>query len=160
MEGFERRYTRMPSVRALLLNQFYPPDTAPTGLVLHDLARTLVKRGHEVDVFCSRRSYDGEQRFPTREFREGVRVRRLAGLGWNRRRSWMRVVGDASFLASLLAEMLRSGGQVDMVEQAVEHVPALVVRVMDVVRRDRKVAARRPALVRPLDGLNHCVVSP
>jgi putative colanic acid biosynthesis glycosyltransferase WcaI len=40
-------------VRALLLNQFYPPDVAPTGQALHDLARALSARGHEVDVLHS-----------------------------------------------------------------------------------------------------------
>ncbi len=46
-------------MRFLLLNQFYPPDPAPTGQYLHDLAQVLVARGHDVQVLCSRRSYDG-----------------------------------------------------------------------------------------------------
>ena len=37
-----------PTVRFLLLNQFYPPDAAPTGVYLHDVARGLVAAGHEV----------------------------------------------------------------------------------------------------------------
>ena len=61
-------------MQILLLNQFYPPDVAPTGQVLHDLARVLVGRGHQVRVVCSRRSYDGGQRFPGTVFlsRAGV----------------------------------------------------------------------------------------
>jgi putative colanic acid biosynthesis glycosyltransferase WcaI len=43
-------------VRALLLNQFYPPDVAPTGQALQDLARALADRGHHVDVLHSRAS--------------------------------------------------------------------------------------------------------
>lgn len=43
-------------MRALLLNQFYPPDVAPTGQALHDLARALAARGHQVDVLHSRAS--------------------------------------------------------------------------------------------------------
>ena len=43
-------------MRALLLNQFYPPDAAPTGQALQDLARALAACGHEVDVVHSRAS--------------------------------------------------------------------------------------------------------
>ena len=41
-------------MRVLLLNQFYPPDVAPTGQALHDLARILAARGHEVHLMHSR----------------------------------------------------------------------------------------------------------
>lgn len=43
-------------MRILLLNQFYPPDTAATGQLLADVARGLAASGHEVDVICSRGS--------------------------------------------------------------------------------------------------------
>ena len=44
-------------MRVLLLNQFYPPDVAPTGQALQDLARALRARGHEVQVLHSRAAY-------------------------------------------------------------------------------------------------------
>jgi colanic acid biosynthesis glycosyl transferase WcaI len=65
-------------VRFLLLNQFYPPDAAPTGVYLHDVARGLVDAGHEVRVLVSRRGYDGSGPFAARETMDGVDVRRLA----------------------------------------------------------------------------------
>ena len=46
-------------MRVLLLNQFYPPDVAPTGQALEDVARTLAARGHEVRVVSSRAAYGG-----------------------------------------------------------------------------------------------------
>jgi glycosyltransferase involved in cell wall biosynthesis len=45
-------------VRIALLNQFYPPDVAPTGQALQDLARALSARGHQVDVVHSRAAGD------------------------------------------------------------------------------------------------------
>jgi glycosyltransferase involved in cell wall biosynthesis len=66
-------------VYILLLNQFYPPDPAPTGQVLHDLARALVARGHEVRVRCSRGAYRGEANYPAAELRDGVAIERLPG---------------------------------------------------------------------------------
>jgi colanic acid biosynthesis glycosyl transferase WcaI len=41
----------------VLMNQFYPPAHAPTGVLLSDLAETLRVRGHEVDVLCSEHRY-------------------------------------------------------------------------------------------------------
>jgi len=72
-------------VRLLLVNQFYPPDMAPTGQHLHDLARCLVARGHHVTVLCSRRSYDGGGEYPAEAMLDGVRVWRLPAFGYGRR---------------------------------------------------------------------------
>lgn len=83
--------------RILLLNQFYPPDVAPTGVVLHDLARTLVARGHRVDVICSRRSYDGGALFPAEEVADGVQIRRLPALGFGRKNALARLADYGSF---------------------------------------------------------------
>lgn len=51
--------------RILLLNQFFWPDGAPTGLLLADVAKTLVERGCDVTVVCGRSSYaEGRQGDP------------------------------------------------------------------------------------------------
>jgi glycosyltransferase involved in cell wall biosynthesis len=44
-------------MRFLLINQFFPPDPAPTGQLLADVARALIQSGHSVKVVCSRASY-------------------------------------------------------------------------------------------------------
>jgi len=46
-------------VRFLLLNQFFPPDGAPTGQLLADVARSLAAQGHSVTVVCARVRYAG-----------------------------------------------------------------------------------------------------
>ena len=56
----------------VLVNQYYPPDTAPTGQYLHDLARVLVQRGHRVTVLCSQRAYNGNSQYAAEEQRDGV----------------------------------------------------------------------------------------
>jgi len=71
-------------VRFLLFNQFYPPDSAPTGQFLHDVAAMLVQRGHEVEVVCSRRAYDGTGGPYLTTRLDGVRVSRVAATGWGR----------------------------------------------------------------------------
>jgi glycosyltransferase involved in cell wall biosynthesis len=71
-------------VRIVLLNQFYPPDPAPTGRYLHELARALVARGHEVRVLASRHGYAGGERFAANEVLDGVHVKRLGGFAFGR----------------------------------------------------------------------------
>ncbi len=68
----------------VLLNQFFPPAQAPTGLLLADLARELRRRGHEVTVLASAADYGAAGQAPE----AGLRVLHLgpqqphrAGLG-------------------------------------------------------------------------------
>jgi glycosyltransferase involved in cell wall biosynthesis len=92
-------------VRLLLVNQFYPPDMAPTGQYLHDLARCLLARGHEVTVLCSRRSYDGGGEYRAEDVHDGVRIRRLRAFGFGRRGS----ARTADYLSFHLALWLQAG---------------------------------------------------
>lgn len=94
-------------MRFLLLNQFYPPDVAPTGVVLHDLARELVRRGHDVTAVCSRRSYDGGADFPPEQSLDGVRILRLAASGFGRRTFAGKAADYLSFAAGLATRLAR-----------------------------------------------------
>jgi glycosyltransferase involved in cell wall biosynthesis len=85
-------------VRLLLVNEFYPPDVAPTGRFLHALATTLVGRGHAVRVLASRALYaTGVPGLPAEELRDGVAVHRV-GTGAARRGLLRRATQAASFL--------------------------------------------------------------
>lgn len=41
----------------VFLNQYYPPDAAPTGVMLEGLAQGLIAAGHEVTVLCAAGGY-------------------------------------------------------------------------------------------------------
>jgi hypothetical protein len=41
----------------VFLNQYYPPDAAPTGVMLAAVAKQLVEDGHEVTVLCASGGY-------------------------------------------------------------------------------------------------------
>jgi putative colanic acid biosynthesis glycosyltransferase WcaI len=66
-------------LRFLLLNQFYPPDPAPTGRYLHDVATELVGRGHDVRVVCSRKAYGSGEDLGPGQVLDGIDVRRVRG---------------------------------------------------------------------------------
>jgi colanic acid biosynthesis glycosyl transferase WcaI len=95
-----------PGVRFLLLNQFYPPDGAPTGRMLHDLATALAARGHDVQVICSRLGYDGSARVKGMEMDAGVEIQRTGGLRFRRRTVVGRVAAYGAFLVGALRAAL------------------------------------------------------
>jgi colanic acid biosynthesis glycosyl transferase WcaI len=102
-------------VRILLLNQFYPPDQAPTGVVLHDLARTLAARGHDVTVFCSRHSYNSKKTFPKHEILNGVKVVRLWTPGLDSRTFLAKFGEYASFYVMLFTSLVFHSPRPDLV---------------------------------------------
>ena len=90
----------------LLVNQFYPPDVAPTGVYLHDVADAMVRRGHAVTVLCSRRGYGGEGPYPSETGPDGVRVVRLPACGFGRGRPAGKLLDYATYCVSLMAGLL------------------------------------------------------
>ncbi len=99
----------------LLLNQFYPPDAAPTGWYLHGLARELARRGHSAKVLCSRRSYDGKDCFPRRAKLDGVEVLRLPATGFGRRGFVGKMADYSSFYLSLAGALLLDQSKPDLI---------------------------------------------
>src|SRR4051812_17218349 len=101
-------YSRMPSNsprkrRLLILSQVYVPDPASVGQHLHDFAAEMARRGHDVIVYCSSRGYDDpSKRYPKRETRDGVRIRRYALPFYNKQNMLVRVFGSAWAMASLV----------------------------------------------------------
>lgn len=89
-------------MRFLLINQYFPPDTAPTGVYLRDLARALLARGHEVTVLCSRRAYNSDAVYPAEESIDGIQVKRVSASGFGRRTAISKVFDYASFYATLV----------------------------------------------------------
>ncbi len=74
---------------------------APTGQVLHDLARALVHAGHSAEVVASQRSYDGGRRYPATETIDGVRIRRVPACGFGRRSFAGKLADYASFYCAV-----------------------------------------------------------
>ena len=90
-------------MRVVLLNQYYLPSEAPTGLLLADLGEALVAAGHEVTAICSERDYaDPESRYPRIETRAGVRVRRVKSSGFGRGRRVGRMLDYLTFMVGAL----------------------------------------------------------
>ncbi|MCX6966294.1 MAG: glycosyltransferase [Verrucomicrobia bacterium] len=67
-------------MRILFLNQYFPPDPAPTGILLQQLAAALQAQGHTVDFVAARQSYHAGQGKGGRMKRE---IKALATLLWD-----------------------------------------------------------------------------
>lgn len=73
-------------MRVLFINQCYWPDHVSTAQHLTDLAEGLAARGHDVAVLCSRHPYvGGGSTFPRRQQHNGVRIHRVATLGYGKK---------------------------------------------------------------------------
>jgi glycosyltransferase involved in cell wall biosynthesis len=89
------------ATRVLVLNQYYPPDVAATGLHAGAIAERLARDGFEVTAVVGQPSYTaGTPEAPSRERRGGVDVRRI-GLGRRRGREALahRIGGYLRYLA-------------------------------------------------------------
>ena len=61
----------------VFITQVYVPDPNATGQHLADVAEELARRGHDVVVYTSNRGYDEPSKYyPSRETRQGVKIRR------------------------------------------------------------------------------------
>ena len=94
-------------MRILFLNQYFPPDPAPTGILLRALADDLAARGHSVDFVAAREEYRGAQKKGGRARREMIALFRMLLAGMHRTRADVVIAASSppclSFVAALVA---------------------------------------------------------
>ena len=101
----------MPSVSGkrtlLVMSQVYPPDPAAVGQHLGDVAEEMVRRGWRVVVYTANRGYDDPTvRYPSREVRDGVDVRRLPLSSFGKGGIGIRLVAQTLFMAQAMVRGL------------------------------------------------------
>lgn len=74
----------------IFLNQYFPPDEAPTGLMLERVTKELVEAGHYVTILCAKGGYAESGKKDAAEGLDdvedpGLRVVRIRGTGFGRR---------------------------------------------------------------------------
>lgn len=95
----------------LVITQVYPPDPAALGQHLADVAEEMVRRGWRVIVYTADRGYDDpSQRYPLREIRGGVEIKRLRWSSFGKRSIAVRLVAQSIFMAQACARALVRGG--------------------------------------------------
>ena len=104
-------------MKVVILNQYYWPDVASTGHLLHELAEDLAARDSGVSVITSRPSYGPPETWqpcPRREFTNGVSVTRMITTRFSKDNLIGRILNSLTFLGPLFFRVLfrRQRGEV------------------------------------------------
>lgn len=103
-------------MKVVLVNRFFYPDLAPTGLHAADVAFDLAAAGHEVHVVTSRLAYDGGgPAYAADETVRGVRVHRVWTTRFGRASLSGRALDYASFYLSAFFALARLLARHDIV---------------------------------------------
>lgn len=83
----------------LVLSQVYVPDPASVGQHMHDAAAEMASRGYRVVAFVANRGFqDPSFRYPSRETRDGVEIRRLPFSSFGKQSLGLRQLAGLSFV--------------------------------------------------------------
>ncbi len=95
--------------RVVILNQYYVPDVASTGHLLHELAVELADLGFEVEVLTGRPSYGPPESWedcPLFEHTDGVTIRRLKVSRFDKNFLPGRAVNYLTFVVPMILRVL------------------------------------------------------
>ncbi len=96
-------------LRVVILNQYYMPDVASTGHLLHELATELAALDFMVEVLTSRPSYGPRETWvdcPLRETVDGVKITRMWTTRFSKDNLLGRAVNYLTFMGQLLLRVL------------------------------------------------------
>ena len=95
----------------VLINQYFPPDVAPTGVVLERVAREIVALGHPVTVICGAGGYGGGAHLAEsqRWSRHDIKVVRVAATRFGRLKAIGKLADYVSFYVLVSLQLMRIG---------------------------------------------------
>jgi glycosyltransferase involved in cell wall biosynthesis len=90
----------------VFLNQYYPPDVAPTGLMLEAVAECLAANGHEVTILCAEGGYGGGATPDAlKPQKPGMRVVRIKATGFGRGSAAGKLADYLTFYVGVAAKL-------------------------------------------------------
>jgi colanic acid biosynthesis glycosyl transferase WcaI len=119
-------------MRFLLLNQYFPPDPAPTGVLLREVADELVAAGHEVDFVAARQDYRGGQRTGGRMRRELVALLRMLLDGMRRPRADVILAASSPPCLVIIATLLALWHRAKLVHWVMDLYPEIAVALGEI----------------------------
>jgi glycosyltransferase involved in cell wall biosynthesis len=91
-------------MRVLFLNQYFPPDPAPTGILFREIADDLLRAGHAVDFVDAAQDYRAGQQKGGRMRRELAALRRMLRAGKSRDRPDVVISGTSPPCLAVVAD--------------------------------------------------------
>lgn len=108
----------------VFLNQYYPPDAAPTGIMLARVVQEMTKAGHEVTVICAKGGYASDaagdhENGKAEQLEEGglsaLRVLRVGATSFGRGTFLGKLVDYVSFYLGVVWALARLSRQPDKI---------------------------------------------
>ncbi len=126
-------------MRILFLNQYFPPDPAPTGLLFREVADEFVRLGHEVDFVDAAQNYRGAQGGGGRMKRELGALWRMLRAGRARPRADVVVSGSSPPCLGVIADRVARKHGAAHLHWAMDLYPELAIELGE-IRRSSLVA--------------------
>jgi colanic acid biosynthesis glycosyl transferase WcaI len=121
-------------MRVLFLNQYFPPDPAPTGLLFREIADELVRCGHEVDFVDAAQDYRGAQGGSGRMKRELAALWRMLRTGRARQRPDVVVSGTSPPCLGVIADRVARKHGAAHIHWAMDMYPELAIALGEIGR--------------------------
>lgn len=119
-------------MRILFLNQYFPPDPAPTGLLLAEVADLLETHGHTVDLVAARQDYRAGQRKRGRAIREILALAAMLSDGLRRPRADIVVSASSPPCVLVVATMIAARHRSKSLHWAMDLYPELAVALEEI----------------------------
>ncbi len=119
-------------MRILFLNQYFPPDPAPTGILFREIAGEMESAGHEVDFVDAGDAYHDGQRKGGRMRRELAALRRILNSGKSRPRADVVVSGTSPPCLAVVADRIARKHRARHLHWAMDVYPEIAVALGEI----------------------------
>jgi colanic acid biosynthesis glycosyl transferase WcaI len=119
-------------MRVLLLNQYFPPDPAPTGMLLGELAERLRADGHRVEFIDAGAPYRAGQKQRGRARRELTALARMLWRGLRARRAEVVISATSPPLLLVVATLVALRHRARSIHWAMDLYPELAVALGEI----------------------------
>jgi hypothetical protein len=121
-------------MRILFLNQYFPPDPAPTGILFREIADEFARLGHEVDFVDAGQDYRGTQRGGGRMKRELSALWQMLREGRARPRADVVVSGTSPPCLGVIADRVARKHGAAHIHWAMDMYPELAIELGEIGR--------------------------
>ena len=122
-------------MRILFLNQYFPPDPAPTGVLFREVADELVRNGHTVDFVDAGQDYRGGQGGGGRLKRELRALCRMFREGCARPRADVVISGTSPPCLAVVADRVARRHGASHFHWAMDVYPELAIELGEIGRQ-------------------------
>ena len=119
-------------MRVLFLNQYFPPDPAPTGILFREVADALRARGHEVRFIDAGQEYRSGQSQSGRLRREFSALLRMLWRGIRESRCEIVISGTSPPCLSFVAQLIAFRHQARSIHWCMDLYPEIAIALGEI----------------------------